>query len=473
MTEVVQLVDGVVSAPGDELDTWLTDSDTGERVRPSAASTATDVDRALAAASRVHEQDEWWGLGFDGRAEVLRRLSKELLATAEGLARADAADTGVLLTTTAELCAGAAAMPAAIGEIAPALLSADADGAWGPVSQRWLPWGPAVVFAPWNAPTSIALSKAAFALAAGAPVILKPSELAQRSAGLIAAAAVAVDLPPGVLQVLHGGTAVGQQLVADPRVAAVSYTGGGAGGRAVATASAPHLRPLDLELSGSNPVVVLDDADLEETADEIVASMLFLNGQWCAGPTRVIAPSATSDRLADLLVDRLEGVLLGRSDDPTSRLGPLAHEGHVADLERDLRGLEHAGATVRRTGQLPAGGGHFFRPAVVTGPAASTHHDEVFGPVVTVQGYDDVDDAVRRANQGELGLAGYVFSATFERAREVGSRLRAGLVSVNRIRPMLSPPTPDAAASMWAGSGMGTIGIAHSLRFFTGARLVS
>ena len=155
MTEVMHLVDGVVSAPEDELDTWLTDSDTGELLRRSAASTADDVDRALAAATRVHEQGEWWGLGFDGRTEALRRFSKELLAAADGLARADASDTGVLLSTTAELCAGAAAMPGSIGEIAPALLSSDADGAWGPVAQRWLPWGPAVVFAPWNAPTSI------------------------------------------------------------------------------------------------------------------------------------------------------------------------------------------------------------------------------------------------------------------------------------------------------------------------------
>jgi phenylacetaldehyde dehydrogenase len=473
MTDVQQLVDGVVSAAGDELDTWLTDSDTGVRVCPSAASTSDDVDRALAAASRVHEQGEWWSLGFDGRAEALQRFSKELLATAEALARADSSDSGVLLSTTAELCAGAAAMPAALGEIAPALLASDADGAWGPVAQRWLPWGPAVVFAPWNAPTSIALSKSAFALAAGAPVVLKPSERAQRSAGFIAAAAVAAELPPGVLQVVHGGGAVGQQLAADARVSAISYTGGSAGGRAVATTSAAHLRPLDLELSGSNPVVVLDDADLDEAADEIVASMLFLNGQWCAGPTRVIAPAATCARLADLLVDRLDGVVLGRSDDPMSRLGPLAHEGHVAALEGELRGLEQAGALVRRAGEAPSGGGHFFRPAVVTGPAAAQHHDEVFGPVVTVQGSDDVDDAVRRANQGELGLAAYVLSPSFERARDVGTRLRAGLVSVNRIRPMLSPPTPDAAASMWGGSGLGTIGIAQSLRFFTGARLVS
>jgi phenylacetaldehyde dehydrogenase len=469
---IEELVAGRLMRPAEELDVWHTDSDTGERLERSRASAADSVDLALAAAAEAHRDGRWRGLSGTERGEHLLRFSEELAAVAECLAAADSSDSGVLLSTTRELCGMSAGMPAGLGQLALGLLSSESAGAAGPVAQRWLPWGPAAVFSPWNAPTTTALGKASFALAAGAPVILKPSEWAQHSASLIARAAVAAGLPDGVLQVVHGGAGVGQQVASDPRVAAISYTGGSVGGRAVAAASACHLRPLDLELSGSNAVVVLPDADLDEAASEIAAAMLFLNGQWCAGPTRVITPEGSVEALKQALLERLAGVRIGPSRDAASELGPLAHASHVTALERQLTQLADLGATVQRTGKVPEGSGHFFAPAVVTGPATEAIHDELFGPAVTVQGYRDEDDAVRRANQGVFGLSAYVFAEEWEAALAVGQQLRAGLVGVNKIRPVLAPPTPDAVASMWAGSGLGSVGMAESLRFYTGARLI-
>ena len=469
---IEQLVAGVVSEPSESLDLWHTDPDTGERLGQARASSPDSVDAALAAAAQAHLDGRWQGLGTDERAQHLLRFSEELGKLAEDLAVADSLDSGVPLSVTRQLCAMSSGLPGGLGQLAPGVLASDAEGASGPVAQRWLPWGPAAVFSPWNAPTTTAVGKVSFALAAGAPVILKPSEWAQRSASLIGQAARAAGLPDGVLQVVHGGAGVGQQLAADPRIAAVSYTGGSAGGRAVAAASAAHLRPLDLELSGSNAVVLLPDADLDAAATEIATAMLFLNGQWCAGPTRVIAPRGSVDALTQALLERLDAVTIGPSTDPGSQLGPMAHQGHVAALEQQLRRFAEQGATVHRPGRPPEGSGHFFAPAVVTGAPADEIDEEIFGPAVTVQGYDDVDDAVRRANRGELGLSAYVFSAGWETASAVGVRLRAGIVGVNKIQPMLAPPVPEAVASMWAGSGLGTIGMAASLRFFTGARLV-
>ncbi|MCW2670791.1 MAG: hypothetical protein JWO27_2688 [Frankiales bacterium] len=467
-----QLVAGVVSEASEELDNWHTNSDTGERLDRARASSRESVEAALAAADDAHRDGRWQHLSSTERGQHLQAFSEELTKVADALALADSLDSGVLLSTTRQLCAMSAAMPAGLGQLSPSVLASDAEGVSGPVAQRWLPWGPAAVFAPWNAPTTTAVGKAAFALAAGAPVILKPSEWSQHSASLIGRAAIAAGLPDGVLQVVHGGAAVGQQLAADPRVAAISYTGGGGGGRAVAAASAAHLRPLDLELSGSNPVVVLPDADLEAAAAEIASAMLFLNGQWCAGPTRIIAPQGAVDELSNAVLQRLAATRIGPSTDSASQLGPLAHPRHQAALERQLIELAARGAIVHRAGEVPDGSGHFFAPAVVTGTGTDGVADEIFGPAITFQGYGDLDDAVRRANLGSFGLSAYVFSAEWESALAVGQRLRAGIVGVNKIQPLLAPPTPDAVASMWGGSGLGAIGMAESLRFFTGARLI-
>lgn len=469
MTLVQQLVAGTLGAPAEELEAGVTESDTGRVLAAARATSPADVDAALGAAEAAHLDGRWSGLSAEERAAGLQSLSDHLAELCEELAAADSADSGVPLHTTRQLCAAACALPAGVGQLALSLQEQDVAGT---VAQRWLPWGPAAVFAPWNAPTSIALTKLSFALAAGAPVILKPSEWSQRSASVIARAAVAADLPAGVVQVVHGAAATGSQLAGDARVAALSYTGGTAGGQAVAAVSAAHLRPVDLELSGSNPVLLLDDADLEAAADQVVAGMLFLNGQWCAGPTRVIVPRASVEAFASALLTRLAAVRLGTTTDPATQLGPLAHERHRDLLERQLEDHATNGGSVRRAGSLPAGDGYFFAPAVVTGSSAETLPGEVFGPVVTVQGADGIDDAVRRANQGPYGLAAYVFSPSWDAAVSVGERLRAGTVGVNTVRPVLAPPTPSAAASMWAGSGLGTIGLKESLRFFAGARLI-
>ncbi|MDX6217024.1 MAG: hypothetical protein QOG99_2608 [Frankiales bacterium] len=471
-TPTEQLVAGQLSEPTTTLDTWHTDSDTGGQLDQARASDTDSVEAALAAADEAHRDGRWFGLGAAERGQRLLRFSEELALVGDDLAQADSLDSGVLLSTTRELSAMATTLPAGLGQLAPMVLSSDVETDSGPVAQRWLPWGPAVVFAPWNAPTPTALGKASFALAAGAPVILKPSEWSQRSASLIARAAVAAGLPDGVFQVVHGAAAAGQQLATDPRVAAISYTGGGVGGRAVAAASAPYLRPLDLELSGSNPVVLLPDAEIDRAATEIVAAMLFLNGQWCAGPTRVIVPQGSVVAVRDALLDRLASVRIGPTNDPASQLGPLSHSAHHAALVGQLAAYAAGGATLARAGQLPDSAGHFFAPAVATGPGIAGIADEIFGPVVTVQGYDDLDQAVRRANEGSFGLSAYVFSEDWHAALGVGERLRAGIVGVNKIRPVLAPPTPDAVASMWSGSGLGTVGTAESLHFFAGARLI-
>jgi acyl-CoA reductase-like NAD-dependent aldehyde dehydrogenase len=471
LPDVVELIDGTIEAPTGELGDWLTFPDTGERIRHQVSSAAAAVETALAAADRVHRDGTWSGVPVAERAAILTRFSDLLTTKVEEMARADSVDSGVPLTVTREIIGATTPAPGVVARAAAELLYSENEGSAGECDQYWIPWGPAAVISPWNAPAPMAIGKAAAALAAGAPVILKPSEWAPHSASVIACAAQEAGLPPAVLQVLHGGADVGASIVADARVKALTYTGSSRGGHAVARASAELLRPVDLELSGCNPVVVLADADLADAAVEVASGMRALCGQWCAGPRRVFVPAAEVDTMADAILEaHAKNTVLGAVDDPATTLGPMAYAGHRDLLMGQISQLERSGASVRTAGALPRGNGHFVLPTVVTGVPPGADTEELFGPVVTLHGYTDVDDAVVQANGHEFGLSGYVMTRDRASGRAVGRRLRAGYVALNTIG--FDRPEPGAFVSMWGRSGLSTLGGHDSVRFYTGARWV-
>jgi phenylacetaldehyde dehydrogenase len=323
---------------------------------------------------------------------------------------------------------------------------------------------------PWNAPAPTALFKTAAALAAGCPVVLKPSEWAPHFAAPVAEAALASGLPTAMLQIVQGGPALGQALASDARVQALSYTGGVAGGRAVAAACAPRLIPLDLELSGNNPVVILPDAELDQAAAQLVGGMLLLNGQWCAGPRRAVVPEALAGPLVDAVLARLEAAVIGPTTGAGTQLGPLAHSDHLERLQQQLAECSASGHTVRSVGTTPTGTGHFLAPVVITGDKTRELRDELFGPVLVVQPYTDIEEAVEIANDHSFGLSGYVFGRDLTQAAGIGRRLRAGQVSLNRIEVL--PIAEQGVGSMWGLSGLGSLGGLDGVRFFTGARVV-
>jgi phenylacetaldehyde dehydrogenase len=469
--QIAELVDGVIGQPSDELDGWLTDPDTGARLHRQRQTSGQTLDVAVDAAARFHDADAWMGRAAAERAELLRAFGEQLAARSEELARADSIDSGVPLDTTRLLAfVGAQALVAAAGLVASEHERTVLAGMGGDAEQWRLPWGPAAVMVPWNAPAPTALFKTAAALAAGCPVIMKPSEWAPHFAAPVAEAARASGLPGEMLQVVQGGPAIGHALAADARVQAVSYTGGVVGGRAVAAACAERFAPADLELSGNNPVVILPDAGVDAAVEAIVTGLLFLNGQWCAGPRRIVVPETMRDALIDALLTRLGNVVIGPSTESSTQLGPMAHAGHLAHLQRRLAMCAEEGHTVQAAGAVPDGGGHFLAPAVVTGPKARSLRDEMFGPIVVVLGYADLEEAVEIANDHVFGLSAYVLGPDEGQARRLGRRLRAGRVVINRVDVM--PSAEDGVSNMWGQSGMGAIGGLDGVRFFTGARLI-
>jgi acyl-CoA reductase-like NAD-dependent aldehyde dehydrogenase len=457
--------------PGIALGPSVCDANDARALAPQRATEPARLDAALAAAARAFETGAWSEMPAEARAEALEKVATLAEARAEAMGLADARTTGAVITVTRLL---ASVVPHAFREAARQLRAGITltrlPGKHGEVEVHFLPWGPAAVIAPWNSPSVIGAHKIANALAAGCPVVLKPSEWAPHSCGLIAEAIAAAGLPKGTFQMVHGAAAVGGALVADARIRAVSITGGVASGRAVARACAETFKPAQLELGGNNPLVVLEDADIGRTAAGVVSLLTTLNGQWCRALGRLIVPERLATPLLDAVLALLAELRLGSSLAEESQMGPLIHEEHRARVERAVGQLVAKGGVARASTKLPDLPGFFFAPTLVTGCAPEATLEEIFGPVAAVHTYPSESEALALANQTPYGLAGYVFGGDERRALAFARKVRAGGVKVNGAGLMgLHPSAPRGA---WGLSGMGDEGAFETLRFFCGSRVV-
>jgi phenylacetaldehyde dehydrogenase len=320
----------------------------------------------------------------------------------------------------------------------------------------------------------MAAHKVANSLAAGAPSILKPSEWAPygtQELGLVLGRVLAdLGLPAGLFQMVQGGPHVGGLLVTDPRIRAISFTGGLNGGRAIAAACAHDFKPAQLELGGNNPIVVLADADVDQASTGIVDLLTQLNGQWCRALGRLVLADSIADEVLEATRAKLSAIALGDSLDPTSDMGPIVHSAHKATLEARIAELAAKGGTVHAPTPLPDLAGNFLSPTLITGVASEDAQDEIFGPVATVHTVASDAEAVAVANGTPFGLEGYVFAGDPERGMAVARQVRAGGVKVNGSTMLslnLFAPRPA-----WGLSGQGDEGTTETLLFFTNNRVV-
>ncbi len=473
--DLVDYIDGTFSTPSEDLGVWLENPNTGERAQPQKATRAENLERALAAAERVHAGGAWAKLPVEERLGYLMAFATELDKRKARIAELEAFTTGVVHRLTS--------LFGLITTGAWALAAEQLKSGWtlstlpGPngntVEVHRRPWGPALLLVPWNAPAPMAAHKAANALAAGCPAILKPSEWAPNGCDQFAEAAQAAGLPPGVFQIVHGGPAVGARLVADPRIRAVSFTGGLAGGRSIAQACAPDFKPAQLELGGNSAVVVLEDADLEVAAQGVVSLLTSLNGQWCRALGRLIVHRSLQARLLEAVLEKLRHVRLGDSVAMDTEMGPMVHSGHLRKLRAQTEALTAKGGRALSSTPLPNGdlaGGHFLAPTLITGVAAAEAQDEIFGPIGTVHAFDTDAEALTLANGTPYGLEAYVFGHDEARALALGREIRAGGVKINGASLLslnLMAPRPA-----WGLSGISEEGTLETFRFFCGTRVV-
>lgn len=461
---------GQWSAPGAELESSVCDANDGTPMFVQAASTPEQIDAALACAAATHADNVWGRMPIVERAACLERIATAIEARGAALAEADARLTGVVIGLTSRfgpLCAAAFRQAAELLRHPPALT--ERQGPFGPVRIERLPLGPAAVIAPWNAPSGIAAHKVASALAAGCPVLLKPSEWAPLSAQTLTEAAAEAGVPPGMWQLLHGAAATGAALVADARVRAVSFTGGLKAGQAVGRACAEGIKPAQLELGGNNPLLILADADLDAAVNGVVAALTTLNGQWCRALGRLLIHRDLVEPVLARVGAKLAQVRLGSSLAPESEMGPLVSKAHRDQVAAQVQHLVAAGGKVHQPTPMPALPGWFYPPTLITGLKPEQTLEEIFGPVATVHAFDDDDEAVRLANQTPFGLAAYVFGAE-DHSWAIAEQLRAGLIKLNAVT--LFNLHPQAPRPAWGLSGLGDEGTVETFEFFRGTRVI-
>jgi phenylacetaldehyde dehydrogenase len=473
--DLTDYVDGEFSTPSVELGVWLENPNTGERSQQQRATSDTQLEKALAAAWRVHESGQWAKMPIEERVGYLGAMSAELEKRKARIAELEAFSTGVIhrLTSLFGLIT-TGAWPLAAEQLKSGWTLSTLPGPNAhTVEVHRKPWGPALLLTPFNAPAPMAAHKLANALAAGCPAILKPTEWAPYGCDVFAEAAHAAGLPKGVFQIVHGGAEVGQKLVSDPRLRCVSFTGGLAGGRAIAQACAYDFKPAQLELGGNSAVVVLADANLDEAAQGVVSLMTSLNGQWCRALGRLIVHESLQDRLLEAVLERLGKLKIGDSVAMETEMGPLVHSGHLKKIGAQRDALLAKGGRAHTSARLPDGDlarGNFIAPTLITGVVSADAQDEIFGPVGTVHPFRTEAEALGLANGTPYGLEAYVFGGDEEGAMALAREVRAGGVKVNGSSIMsLSLMAPRPA---WGLSGMSEEGTFETFRFFCGTRVV-
>ena len=425
------------------------DPATNRPIARVAVGSRDDARHALEVADAAFRAGAWSGDDGGKRAKALYRLARRLEDGLEEFARLETLNMGKPLRESRS----------DIGYVVRTLdyvagLADKIQGETIPVPGSRLdytvrePLGVTVHIAPWNYPLLLAFRSVAPALAAGNAVILKPATLTPLTAIALGRQAAAAGIPDGILNVVPGaGGEVGEALLADPRCASVSFTGSLAVGRRIAEAAARRLVPATLELGGKSPAIVFPDADLDRTARAIGFGIFGNAGQMCWAASRLIVHESIRADLVARVGKIAEGMRLGPGLADGTEMGPLVSREQATqvlayvDVAREDGGRVVAGGG--RATEPPLAAGNFVRPTVVDGlPAGSRAvREEIFGPVLAVTGFSDLDEAVRRANDTVYGLFASVWTRDLATAHSVARRLDAGMVAINES-PTSFPQTP-------------------------------
>jgi betaine-aldehyde dehydrogenase len=409
---------------------------TGEVIATLHSATQGVIEEAVASAGRA--QAEWAALSPTERGRVLRRAADIMRDRNRELSELETHDTGKPLqeTLVADAMSGADALEY-FGGIAPTIGGQTVELGGDFAYTRREPLGVCLGIGAWNYPIQIASWKAAPALACGNAMIFKPSEMTPLSALKLAEILIDAGAPAGLFNVVQGYGDVGAALTTDPRIHKVSLTGSVPTGRKVYASAAQGLRHVTMELGGKSPLIVFEDADIENAIGGAMLGNFYSTGQICSNGTRVFVHKSIRDRFVERLVERTRAIIIGDPMDEAVQMGPLVSAAQRDKVMGYVEAGKEEGAALEIGGGIPAiqgfESGFFMEPAVFTGVTddMTIAREEIFGPVMSVLDFDDEDEVIARANATEFGLAAGVFTADLTRAHRAVARLQAGTCWIN------------------------------------------
>jgi betaine-aldehyde dehydrogenase len=436
-----------------------------------AAGTAEDIDAAVAAA-KVAMAGPWSQTTGHDRAAFLRAIGAAIEEQKHALAEIEVRDNGKPL-------------PEALWDVDDAAYcfnlyatyAEELDGRQGEIIAvpdprfqsrvKYMPAGVAGLIVPWNYPLLMAAWKVAPAIAAGCAVVLKPSEYTPLTALELARIGADVGLPNGVLNVVTGyGTTAGARLASHPDVRKLAFTGSVPTGISVGSAAVRDVKSISLELGGKSPIVIFDDADIEQAVEWVMFGIFWNQGQVCSATSRMIVQTGIAPKLIDRLSAEARKITIGDGMTPGILLGPLVSR---TQYEKVLGYIDIG----KREATLVTGGarpshlneGYFLEPTIFADvrPTARIWKEEIFGPVLAVTTFDTEEEAVALANDSEFGLAAAVMSGDHKRAERVADAFEAGVVWINCSQPNFLEPPWGGVKKSGVGRELGTWGLNNFL----------
>ncbi|MET4221997.1 succinate-semialdehyde dehydrogenase/glutarate-semialdehyde dehydrogenase [Bradyrhizobium sp. LB14.3] len=433
-----------------------------------AVASASDLDDALRSAQQALVR--WSNTPARERGTFLIRAAKILEGKLEAAATALSREQG---KTLAE----------AKGEYARAVETLDWNGVHAeelsaplPIDQKRMivpePIGVVAAFTPWNYPAVLNARKLAAPIAAGCPVILKAAEETPSAGVYVVQALQEAGIPPGVVSLVFGNPPmISEHLLGSPVVRVLSFTGSTPVGKQLARIATANLQRCVLELGGHSPVVVFEDTDISKAVTAISEYKFECAGQSCNAPSRILVARSIYQAFLEQLVEAARRIKVGLPDDPEVEMGPMANSRRIEAMERMTRDAVIRGARVQTGGERLDRPGFYWPPTILSNVHADSLvlREEPFGPIITVEPFDTIEEAVVGANATEYGLASYIFSESTEIQKRMVRSLSAGAVSVNTLKGV----SADAPLGGIKQSGYGYEGGAEGFKAFQNLKLVN
>jgi len=439
-------------------------------------SSLEDVEFAVSAAEKALPM--WQAMPLEQRADILYAIAQGIESTIDELAKAESIDNGKPISLAKTVDIPRAASNFKFFAHACSQFASESHSMASTAINYTLrqPIGIVGCISPWNLPLYLFTWKIAPALAAGNCVIAKPSEVTPKTAALLGEICQAAGLPNGVLNILHGtGKSVGSDICNHKKIKAISFTGGTSTGAAIAKQLAPQFKKLSLELGGKNPALVFADCDFDSTVEQVFKASFANQGQICLCASRIYIERSIFEEFKQALIEKTRALHPEDPLNPESQMGAIVSKAHLNKVLGYIELAKKEGGKVLVGGEqvkLPGRceNGYFLQPTIIEGLTNQTqcNQEEIFGPVITLQAFDNDEEALALANDSQYGLAATLWTNNLARAHSLSEQLNTGIVWINcwLLRDLRTP---------FGGmnhSGVGREGGFEAIRFFTESKNV-